>query len=168
MRREFKQIWKDISSGENIDLYLTIIIAIGLGILNLIGYGPAWISSVILAALGVLTGSTLRERRDFDKTVEQLKSLQKSLNASNETLEKITIVQSDGANALKELTSSFDQLQKTIIISGSVIDTGLQEITFQSRKINWDALFEDVDEIDLFLRMRVLGVTQTATCLINS
>ncbi len=90
------------------------------------------------------------------------------MSASNETLEKIAVVQSGGANILKELTSSFDHLQKTVTISGSIIDTGLQEITFQSRNINWDALFEDVNEIDLFLLMRVLGVTQTATYLINS
>jgi len=59
-----KQIWDDIKRGENLDLYLTIVVVFGLGILNIVGSPPqAWVTSATLAALGVLAISALRRER---------------------------------------------------------------------------------------------------------
>jgi len=57
----------------NIELYFTIIIAIGLGICNFIGYAPSdWVSSATLAALGVVTIDALRQRHNSKKIKDQL------------------------------------------------------------------------------------------------
>ena len=71
--RVFHKIWSDIRRGENIDLYLTVLVAFGLGILNIVGSAPpAWITSVTLAALGVLAISALRTEYHIGELLQKL------------------------------------------------------------------------------------------------
>lgn len=66
-------IWTDIRHGENIDLYLTIIAAFGVSVLNIFGLAPAaLIPPLTLAVLGVLTISTLVIRQHQKKLYDKL------------------------------------------------------------------------------------------------
>ena len=59
--KALQRIWADVRRGENIDLYLTVIVVFGLGILNIVGSASSvWTTSAILAALGILAISALR------------------------------------------------------------------------------------------------------------
>lgn len=67
------KIWSDLRKGENIDLYLTVLVAFGLGILNIVGSAPStWITSVILAALGVLAISALKSEYHTGELLRRL------------------------------------------------------------------------------------------------
>jgi len=107
----------------NIELYFTIIIAIGLGICNFIGYAPSdWVSSATLAALGVVTIDALRQRHNSKKIKDQLLLL----------------------------NSQTASMSEKISLSHLISFTGLVGIKNQSREIDWDDMFENVSEIDLF------------------
>jgi|YNPBryantNP2012_1023418.scaffolds.fasta_scaffold19505_1 hypothetical protein len=76
--RLLKRIWDDIKKGENIDLYVTVVVAFGLVLLDLIGFAPQnWLSSIILAVLGLIAISTLGNRY-------RLEELSHKLTQSNE------------------------------------------------------------------------------------
>jgi hypothetical protein len=69
--KTLQRIWKDIKRGENIDVYLTIVISFVLGILNLFGLASStWLFSAILAVLGILAISALRTEHHFEEVVE--------------------------------------------------------------------------------------------------
>ena len=54
------RIWQDVRRGENIDLYLTISIAIILSLLNILNLAnPILVESVTLAVLGLLAVTSL-------------------------------------------------------------------------------------------------------------
>jgi hypothetical protein len=76
--RLLKRIWDDVKKGENIDLYVTVVVAFGLVLLDLIGFAPQnWLSSIILAVLGLIAISTLGNRY-------RLEELSHKLTQSNE------------------------------------------------------------------------------------
>jgi hypothetical protein len=67
-----KTIWKDLRQGENIDLYLTIIAALGISILNLTGLTPEkWIPTITLAVLALLAVTNLVNRHKLDEVILQ-------------------------------------------------------------------------------------------------
>lgn len=67
MVERLKTIAREIRRGENIDLYLTILLAIVVGVLGVFGVvGWEKISAVILATLALLAGSLLTNRRTAD------------------------------------------------------------------------------------------------------
>lgn len=69
----FKCIWKDIKTFQNIDSYLTIIVAISLATLNLLGYANSQlIAPLILTVLALLAFTSLRNRHRFDELLESL------------------------------------------------------------------------------------------------
>ena len=71
--KTLQRIWADIKRGENIDVYLTIILVFALGILNFISpASSSWIFSVILAALGILAVSALRNEYHFREIIQHL------------------------------------------------------------------------------------------------
>jgi hypothetical protein len=72
MIEAFKQVWTDIKKGENIDLYLTLTIAIVLAALNLFGIGQSMMGSITLAVLALLAFSSLVNRRKLEETVDKL------------------------------------------------------------------------------------------------
>lgn len=68
-----KRVWKDISQGENIDLYVTVIVAIVLVILNIAGVAPpSWLGSITLGVLALLAITSLGNRYRLDQAVERL------------------------------------------------------------------------------------------------
>jgi len=74
MLNVLKKIWRDVRKGENIDLYITILIGIILAIANLIGFAPdKWLSPVILAVLALLAISNLGNRGKLEQLLEQKK-----------------------------------------------------------------------------------------------
>ncbi len=66
-----QRIWKDIRHFENIDLYITVIVAIGLVILNLFGVAlTAYIAPLTLAVLGLIAFTSLINRHHIDELRE--------------------------------------------------------------------------------------------------
>ena len=70
--RAARLAWKDIKEGENVDIYVTALVAIGLAIVNLAGYESlALNNSITLAVLGLLAISSLVTRRKLDQFEER-------------------------------------------------------------------------------------------------
>lgn len=75
-----KNIGADIRRGENIDLFVTVIVAIGLVVLNLVGIAPAtWIAPLNLAILGLLAIAMLVNRYKLDEGLENLRQVPNTL-----------------------------------------------------------------------------------------
>jgi hypothetical protein len=77
----FRQIWGDIRRGQNVDLYVTVFLALGLAVLNVLGLASElWTISAILAALGILAVSALSSRHCLravsDSTDKALQAIQ--------------------------------------------------------------------------------------------
>lgn len=67
------RIWQDIRRGENIDLVVTVVVAIGLAILNIAGVAPAsLIAPLTLAVLGLLSVATLGNRYRLEESLDTL------------------------------------------------------------------------------------------------
>lgn len=79
MTEAIKKAWNEIKQGENIDLYLTLTIAIVVAGLNLFGIGQSLLGSITLAVLALLAFSSLANRRKLEETVEKLSRDQHSL-----------------------------------------------------------------------------------------
>lgn len=70
--RVLSRILHDIKRGENIDLYVTVAVALGLAALNLMGIAPeTWIAPITLAILGLLAISTLGSRYRFEESLQK-------------------------------------------------------------------------------------------------
>ena len=68
-----KRIWDDIRQGENIDLYLTVGIAIVLALLNALGFAPqSLIAPMTLAVLGLLAISSIVNRHKLEMTLKKM------------------------------------------------------------------------------------------------
>lgn len=68
-----QKVWNDIRQGENIDLYLTVLAAIGLSALNILGIAPnIWVAPLTLAVLGLLAIATLGNRYRTEEVLEKL------------------------------------------------------------------------------------------------
>jgi len=68
-----KRIVDDIKRGENIDLYVTVILAIIVSVLNAIGIGNSALqNSLILAVLALLASAILGNRHRLDDINEKL------------------------------------------------------------------------------------------------
>jgi hypothetical protein len=65
-------IWNDIHKGKNIDLYLTLIISIVVGIIGILGYAQDHIPSLTLAVLALLTFSGLKSRHQTNQLYNKL------------------------------------------------------------------------------------------------
>ena len=62
-----RRIWQDVRQGENIDLYLTVIAAVAISALSLMGVAlPAWTASLTLAVLALLAVGMLVNRRKLE------------------------------------------------------------------------------------------------------
>lgn len=70
---KLKRIWEDLRRGENIDLFITVLIAIGLAFLNIVGLAPAaLIAPLTLAVLGLLAVATLGNRYKLEESLDTL------------------------------------------------------------------------------------------------
>jgi hypothetical protein len=65
MKRYLGEARKDILKGENLELYTTIVISLGITILNLLGIKEveSKLSAIVLALLGFIAGSLLSNRK---------------------------------------------------------------------------------------------------------
>ena len=71
--RYLRQIWDDITQGENIDLYFAFPLAIGLAILNIVGVVPSQlIEPITLLVLGTITVSLLVNRNAVKKLSREI------------------------------------------------------------------------------------------------
>lgn len=103
-----KRVWTDLKQGENIDLYLTLAIALLLAGLNLFGIGQSMLGSITLAVLALLAFSSLVNRRKLEETVEKLGRDQHVL------LERFPPEREEHIKAAKELWLIGLTLNKTI------------------------------------------------------
>jgi len=67
-----KQAWIDIRQGENLDLYLTVVVAILLAILNLFGLGQSFTAPITLAVLALIAVSGLVNRHRIERAITKL------------------------------------------------------------------------------------------------
>lgn len=140
-----RTIWNDVKRGENIDLYITVVIAFIIGILSLLGYADQTLAtSIVLAALGILTASSLRDKHALERVHSDLNKLDSTIN------ERLQTTRTSEIRLLQKLSTTSDDILAKVIISSSIHEAGLIDITMQPRNINWDELFEKVSEIDVF------------------
>jgi hypothetical protein len=69
-----RQIWKDVKRGENLDLYVTVALAIILVVVNTLGLNlpEYWTESLILAILALLAVTILGNRQRLDSVLKSL------------------------------------------------------------------------------------------------
>jgi hypothetical protein len=71
--RALQRLWEDIRRGENIDLYVTVTIAIVLVVLNVVGIAPqTWVAPLILAVLALLSIATLGNRYRLETVLQNM------------------------------------------------------------------------------------------------
>lgn len=70
--KTLRRIWDDLRKGENVDLYLTIVAAVALVVLNLAGVAPATLMAPLtLAVLALLAVTSLGNRYRMDELLAQ-------------------------------------------------------------------------------------------------
>jgi hypothetical protein len=116
-----KRVWGDIERGENIDLYVTVFIAVGLVILNLFGTTPdTWIAPITLAVLGLLAISVLGNRYRVEEVLQKLKQsntafffkgFPPSLETDFEAAQELWLV---GATLSKTITTKYRLIEEKL------------------------------------------------------
>lgn len=82
--RLLQRLWKDIRQGENIDLYITVTIAIILAVLNIAGVAPpTWVAPLILAVLALLAFATLGNRHRLEAVLQGIDQTEQKLLVGN-------------------------------------------------------------------------------------
>ena len=140
MKRYLREAWKDISKGENLDLYIIIPTALVIGILNLAG---STLSAITLGILAMMAHSLLSNRKatnnvqsstndlkaeiiNFSKAINSgnlkiakqdilYKELIKWIN-QNKTPEKITFIQHSGVLLRDNILARLMRLNTKIIL----------------------------------------------------
>jgi len=70
-----ERVWEDVQQGENIDLYLTVIVAIVLTLLNVFGIAPqSAIAPMTLTVLSLLAITSLVNRRKVEEMLKVIKA----------------------------------------------------------------------------------------------
>ena len=70
--RALQQIWEDVRQGENIDLYLTVVVALVLAAANILGWAPStWLAPITLAVLALLAVSNLKNRHMLESILQE-------------------------------------------------------------------------------------------------
>jgi hypothetical protein len=73
-----RTVLNDFRHGENIDLYLTIVAALGISILNLMGLAPKeWLPPITLAVLALLSITNLVNRHKMDAALVSQQTVEK-------------------------------------------------------------------------------------------
>ena len=69
----FKRVWNEIKRGENIDLYVTVIVALSIAVLSLLGItSQILLASLTLTVLGLLAVSALGNRYQVEELRQSL------------------------------------------------------------------------------------------------
>jgi hypothetical protein len=116
-----KRIWGEIRRGENIDLYLTVAVALVFTVLNVLGLAPSdKISALTLAILALLTISMLISRHKVEEAVQQMAQpgetqfLEKFPIGFDEDLQKCHTILIIGVSLSRTVKTYFELLQKKI------------------------------------------------------
>ena len=129
---------KDILKGENLELYTTIVISLGITILNLLGIKEveSKLSAIVLALLGFIAGSLLSNRKATNNLQSSTEDLKKAINNGtlkidqqdilyaelikwifqNKTPEKITFIQHSGVLLRDKILDPLMRLNTKIIL----------------------------------------------------
>lgn len=67
-----QRIWTDIKKGENIDLYVTVFVAVGISLVNLLGFFSQQLTSLTLAVLTLLVLSLVVNRHRLEEILFKL------------------------------------------------------------------------------------------------
>ncbi len=78
--------WEDVKHGENLDVYVALLATIVFLILDLIGVGDQWITSIIVAALAILLLSTLMQRKRDEALLKAIQESQEAVMKRDEAL----------------------------------------------------------------------------------
>lgn len=114
-----KTVWNDLRQGENIDLYVTIIAALGISILNLTGLASEkWIPTITLAVLALLAFTNLVNRHKLDQVILQQQS-------TEYFLEKYPAGVSNDIKSAKELWLAGYVLGRTLMDNLGIIEEKL-------------------------------------------
>ena len=114
-----KTIWNDLRQGENIDSYLTVLIALSVSILSLFEKTPAaWISSLTLAVLALLAFTNLINRRKMEEVIRKQTSEPRFIEEYPDTV-------SDDIIGAKELWLVGHHLSRTIINQAKLLEEKL-------------------------------------------
>jgi hypothetical protein len=119
-----ERIWNDVRKGENIYLYLTIVIAIGLSILNLFGLAPdTMVASLTLAVLGLLAITSLVNRYQIEEQLNKIgqqsshflreRSQLPSFHERGQSATEIVIVGVSAITAITPHLDFFEQKMRT-------------------------------------------------------
>lgn len=117
----FNRVWRDFRQGENIDLYLTVLISIIVTILNIIGLAPStWIAPLNLAILALLSVSILGNRYKTESVLEKISSQNERLLVQfpqdpMKDMEKSTELTLVGVDLRQTLHRNFSLFQKKLI-----------------------------------------------------
>lgn len=116
------RIWRDVKHGENIDLYLTIIIAIIVTVLNILGITPpSTVATITLAVLSLLAISSLGNRYRLERILEEgyqsldsilLKKFPATLESDIEASKSLWIVGSNLGSTIPTLYSVLENKLK--------------------------------------------------------
>jgi len=114
-------LWKHIRQGENIELYLTVLVAIPLAILNLLGVAQSWAAPITLAVLALFGVSTLVNRQRLESILEKL-----SQSSDSVLLDKFPPSREEDLKNAKELWLIGIALNKTVNTHYPVIQEKLK------------------------------------------
>jgi hypothetical protein len=109
MQRLLKAVWHDIRRGENIDIYVTVIAAVTVAFLNLIGIAKPLAEPLILAVLAILAASTISNRNMLNKSLNRMEQL-----TTGVLLDQIPSGREETLRDAKELWMTGIALNKTI------------------------------------------------------
>ena len=125
--QSLRRVWADIRQGENIDLYVTALIAISLAGFNVVGIAPqSWITSITLAVLAVLIVAELGNRHRLEAVLQQtdqgLRFLEEyppkeTLRNKIENAQELWLV---GINLGRTIRDYYPDLEKMLKRGGSV------------------------------------------------
>lgn len=112
-------IWDDLRQGENIDLYLTVVAALTISVLNLAGVAPAnLLPAITLAVLALLAITNLVNRHKLDDAIHNRSSVQFFI-------ENYPARVSDDIYNAKELWLVGSTLARTLINFGATLEAKL-------------------------------------------
>lgn len=117
----FHRSWNDIRRGENIDLYLTIILALSLVALNLLGFAAEkLLAPITLAVLGLLAVTMLGNRYRLEELLEKdnkikssffLEEFPASLTGDLDTASELWLV---GVSLIRTIKSNYQRLERKL------------------------------------------------------
>lgn len=116
----FSRVWRDIRNFENLDQYLTVVLALGLAVLSLFGIGAQYIDSLTLAVLGLLALSAVTNRHRIDDLQRNLagtatalfvEEFPKDLKENFEEAQEVWLV---GVSLHRTINFNYDKLERKL------------------------------------------------------